>query len=59
MGLKEVWGFDPDEAAKAQNAFRGVSEAQSSPESVAENLMARIPANVEAQIYELRRIFRL
>jgi hypothetical protein len=59
MGLKEVWGFDPDEAARAQALFRGVADAEATSYSIIEERTAGIPADARSQVYELRRLFRL
>lgn len=59
MGLKEVWGFDPDEAARAQALFRGVADADGSSYNIVEERAAGIPADAQSQVYELRRLFRL
>jgi hypothetical protein len=59
VGLKEVWGFDPDEVAKAQALFRGVAQKDQSFYGIDEERAARIPHNNELQILDLRRIFRL
>jgi hypothetical protein len=59
VGLKEVWGFDPDEAARAQALFRGVADQDHSFYCIDDERAARIPRDAESQIFELRRIFRL
>ena len=67
MESNSAWGFDADEAIKAQGSFRSKPEVDKSGESVsdesgynAEELRAaRIPPDRYSQIYELRRMFRL
>ena len=59
VGIKAVWGFDPDEVAKAQVLSRGASDKGNSAYGIAEEAAARLPLHAESQIYELRRIFRL
>ena len=59
MAIKEVWGFDPDEVAKAQAKFRSTAaDEPASSYSIAEENAARIPPDAESQVFELRRIFR-
>lgn len=59
MGIKAVWGFDPDEVAKAQALFCTREDESSSSYGIADEIAARIPDDLALQIYELRRIFRL
>jgi len=67
MAFNSSWGFDPDEAITAQRLFRGQPETDESADvekdesgyDAAEERAARIPADVNSQVYELRRIFRL
>ncbi len=59
MGLKEVWGFDPDEVAKAQALSRGMAQKDQSLHCIDDERAARIPGNAASQIIELRRIVRL
>jgi hypothetical protein len=59
MGMKSVWGFDPDEVIRAQRLFRGEPDEDESGYSANEQGAARIPADVPQEIYELRRMFRL
>jgi hypothetical protein len=56
MPFESVWGFDPDKATQ-QNDL-----SQSEPDtdySAADERAARIPGDVDSQIYELRRMYRL
>ena len=60
MATKAVWGFDPDEVAKAQARLRSpAAEKPTSSYSPTEENAARIPLDAESQIGELRRIFSL
>jgi hypothetical protein len=59
MSFKSVWGFDPDEVARAQDKLRSKSDDLETSYGPVEQQAARIPTEVDAQIYELRRIFRL
>lgn len=60
--FKAVWGFDPEEALRAQNAFRqdsmpGFDAALEDIDQSAQQL--RIPPTEDLQVYELHRMFRL
>lgn len=59
MSFEEVWGFDPDEAAKAQAFLGGEIAAGETSDNPGEERAVRIPPDIDAQLYELRRIFRL
>jgi hypothetical protein len=59
VGLKAVWGFDPDEVAKAQALSRRISQKDRSSYRIDDEREAQIPRDAESQIIELRRIFRL
>jgi hypothetical protein len=61
--FKAVWGFDPEEALRAQNAFRQDSvpasdTALAQDDGTADNEL-RIPVGPVSQILELRRVFEL
>ena len=58
MEMKSVWGFDPDEAMRAQRLFRGEPAEEESAYNDREQHAARIPADAASQIYELCRMFR-
>lgn len=58
MAFKDVWGFDPDEAAQAQARFRQGGGDQSA-DAGAHELDGLFPPDPWSQIYELRRMFRL
>jgi hypothetical protein len=59
MGFYPVWGFDPDEVIKARQLSRGESDEDESEYNADDRRAARIPADADEQIYELRRMFRL
>lgn len=62
-GFKTVWGFDPDDVEKAKQRviptsdFGSLGEKQSG-ENFPNDQEVGIPFSFEAQVYELRRIFR-
>jgi hypothetical protein len=58
MSFKDVWGFDPDSAMKAQGLVGSQAESDFTY-SAAEERAARIPGDSDSQIYELRRMYRL
>jgi len=62
MSFKAVWGFDPEEIAKVKppaDDFPSTLGAETTREDAVSDDSAGIPSSFEAQIYELRRIFRL
>jgi len=62
MMFKAVWGFDPEEALRAQNAFRdfSVPGSDASAEEIDCNSdELRIPAAGDSEVYELHRLFQL
>jgi hypothetical protein len=58
MGIKDVWGFDPEEAIRHQNSFRSVA-GRTDIEDHSQDEKSRIPHDAHSQINELRRLFRL
>ena len=58
MASKSVRRFNRDEAAGPHGLARS-EKAQDFAYSAGEEGAARIPANEDAQVYELRRMFRL
>jgi hypothetical protein len=52
-----VWGFDPDEVKRAQSLLRREMDADEPGYDADEQRAARIPADIELQIVELRRMF--
>jgi hypothetical protein len=59
MSFKSVWGFDPDEVMKAQRFVPREPDVFESAYEAAEERAARISPDINSQIYELRRMFRL
>jgi hypothetical protein len=59
MSFKTVWGFDPDEVTKTQLSVPREPDEFESDYGADEERAARIPPDINAQIYELRRMFRL
>ena len=59
MSFEAVWGFDPDRAIQAQGSSPSEIETDKFTYSSEEQRAARIPSDVHAQVYELRRMYRL
>jgi hypothetical protein len=59
MSFEAAWGFDPDRAIRAQSLSVFEIETDKSAYSAEEQRAARIPSDVLAQVYELRRVYRL
>ena len=59
MSFESVWGFDPDRAIQAEGLSPSEVETDNTTYSAEEQRDARIPTDVHAQIYELRRMYRL
>ena len=59
MSFEAVWGFDPDKAIQAQGFSASDIETDKYTYSAEEQRAARIPSDVQVQVYELRRMFRL
>ena len=59
MSFKSVWGFDPDEVMKAQRSVPREPDVFESAYEADEERAAHIPPDINAQIYELLRMFRL
>lgn len=62
-GFKAVWGFDPDDVEKAKQRVTPIDDSgnfdeEHAGENFPRDQVVRIPFSVEAQVYELRRIFR-
>jgi hypothetical protein len=59
MSFEGAWGFDPDKAIQAQSLSASEIETDKSTYSAEEQRAARIPSDLHAQVYELRRMYRL
>jgi hypothetical protein len=59
MSFKAVWGFDPEEVAQAQRAFRSLPYAEEPEPMNATDECIGIPSSAELQLSELQRMFRL
>jgi hypothetical protein len=59
MSFEAAWGFDPEKAIQAQSLLASRLETDKSSYSAEEQRAARIPADLLAQVYELRRMYRL
>ncbi len=59
MSFEAAWGFDPDKAIQAQSLSASEIETDGSTYSAQEQRAVRIPSDVHAQVYELRRMYRL
>lgn len=58
MSFKSMWGFDPEEAFKAQRAFLERIGGDGCAYSLTEERAAQIPSDVHSQIVELLRMYR-
>jgi hypothetical protein len=59
MSFKSVWGFDPDEVMRARRFVPREPDVFESARDANEERAARISPDINSQIYELRRMFRL
>ena len=59
MSFEAAWGFDPDRAIRAQGLSASEIETDTAAYGAKEQRAARIPSDVHAQVYELRRMYRL
>jgi hypothetical protein len=59
MSYYHFWGFDPDEVTNAQRFVPRDPDVSESAYEADEERAARIPPDINSQIYELRRMFRL
>jgi hypothetical protein len=59
MAFESVWGFDPDKTDNTEMVSLWEIGANDCLYTSAEQQAARIPSNAGAQVYELRRMFRL
>ena len=58
MSFEAVWGFDPDRVIQAVGLLPSEIETEFTY-SAEEQRAARIPSDLHAQVYELRRMYRL
>ena len=58
MSFEAVWGFDPDKVNQAVSLPPSEIETEFTY-SAEEQRAARIPSDLHAQVYELRRMYRL
>ena len=59
MSFEAAWGFDPDKAMQANGFAQYKMETDEFTYSAEEQRAARIPSDMHAQIYELRRMYRI
>jgi hypothetical protein len=59
MSFQSVWGFDPDEAIRAQELSRSKPNVDGFAYDCVAQLPPNVPFDVDAQICELRRLFEL
>jgi hypothetical protein len=59
MSFEAVWGFDPDKVMQAKGSTPSEIETDKFTYSAEEQRAARIPSDLHAQVYELRRMYRL
>ena len=57
MAFEAAWGFDPDKAMQANGFARSNVKPDEFTYSAEEQRAARIPTDMHAQIYELRRMY--
>ena len=59
MSFEAVWGFGPDRVMQAKGLTPSEIETDKFTYSAEEQRAARIPSDVDSQVYELRRMYRL
>ena len=59
MSFEAVWGFEPDRMIQAVGLPPSEIETDKLAYSAEEQRAARIPSDMQAQIYELRRMYRI
>jgi hypothetical protein len=59
MSFEAVWGFDPDKVMQANRSTPSEIETDKFTYSAEEQRAARVPSDLHAQVYELRRMYRL
>ena len=59
MSFEAAWGFDPDKAIRSNGLASSNIEPDEFTYSAEEQRAAHIPSDMHAQIYELRRMYRI
>jgi hypothetical protein len=59
MSFEAAWGFDPDKAMQVKDLAPSNVKTDESTYSAEEQRAAHIPSDMHAQIYELRRMYRI
>jgi hypothetical protein len=59
MSFEAVWGFDPDRVIQSVGLSSSDTETDKFTYSAEEQRAAHIPSDLLAQVYELRRMYRL
>ena len=59
MSFEAAWGFDPDKVIQAAGSPPSEIGTDKFTYSAEEQRAARIPPDLHAQVYELRRMYRL
>jgi hypothetical protein len=59
MSFEAAWGFDPDKVMQSNSFAPSRVDTDEPTYSAEEQRAARIPSDVHAQIYELRRMYRM
>ena len=59
MSFEAAWGFDPDRVIQAEGSSPSEKKTDKFTYSAGEQRAARIPSDVHAQVYELRRMYRM
>ena len=59
MSFEAAWGFHPDKVIQAVSLPPSEIQTDKFAYSAKEQRAARIPSDLHAQVYELRRMYRL
>ena len=59
MSFEAAWGFDPDKVLQTNGFASSNIETGESTYSAEEQRAARVPSDLHAQIYALRRMYRM
>jgi hypothetical protein len=59
MSFEAVWGFDPDRVLQAAGLLPSETVTDRFTYNAEEQRAARVPSDLLAQVYELRRMYRL